>query len=146
MSNTIKNNTVDTLIDSAVNVTKHECPSKLVLGLIGLAVGTYIYFLRNENVSLTQKIQELNEQNQLLESNIKTYELAVDTQNRAFDQLEETAKIASQQMNTLAYEIEEQRKLSNKKVQDILNEYRPEDCDQSILYLKNSISDLQWSK
>ena len=138
---------VDAKADAVAEIVEPltaKCPSKWILGLAAISIGTYFYVQKSQIEDLTQQLAHQTEINGTLTKNADTYVKTIDDQNHAIQAANEYAKSIEQEKSDLDSQLAQQRIALDKKVQAILKANKPKTCEESLKYIRQNAEQLKW--
>jgi len=117
-----------------------------VVALVLLIGGSYWYVksLNNQITDLNKEVTELKVANAMCENSRATLKGAIDTQNSEIQKWVNVGRKSKKAFDDLKGTIEKQRQISALELQKILQEKKPETCQEAINYLVDGVKDLKW--
>lgn len=117
-----------------------------LVSLIIIIGGSYWYVksLHNEIEDKTNEIAELKIAKAFCENSRASLEAAIKEQNSEIQKWVTVGKKSKKEFEDLKSSIEQQRKVNALELQKILQEKKPESCQEAINYLVDGVKDITW--
>jgi len=117
-----------------------------IVALVLLIGGSYLYVksLIDQNAALNNEVTELKVANATIENSRAALKVAIDSQNSEIQKWVNVGRKSKKDFDDLKSTIEKQRQASALELQKILQEKKPETCQEAINYLVDGVKDLKW--
>lgn len=125
---------------------KHK--GKIIVLLLALCVAGYIWMLKNDLEDMTDKynqaLRDYSVLNTTCKSNEAEYKSAIETQNKANEELAEKLRIAQEGIDKANAAAAIAAEKSKKELEAIMKEAKPTTCEGAIEFLHDGKEDLKW--
>ena len=117
-----------------------------IVALVLLIGGSYLYVksLIDQNAALNNEVTELKVANATIENSRVALKVAIDSQNSEIQKWVNVGRKSKKDFDDLKSTIEKQRQASALELQKILQEKKPETCQEAINYLVDGVKDKKW--
>ncbi len=94
--------------------------------------------------TIAQQVTEIKDVKEKAQSEINGYKSVIDQQQDAFKKLQDEGKANKDAVSKLQQELVDKQQTYNTTITNILKQPRPQDCRESIDYLKKEAGNIKW--